>query len=372
MGRRWVYGATQALERGAIGLVVRDETFAVPGSLNYIRLINTASYSSGIPTVTTGDDLGDILDDLDEIFNGSYPSKNVTLVNGDDNPWWGINVVGFTFFSIFIGFLAILAASMAIYKINNITTRTGTFFSVPIFCLYVEAIANTVRAIYVVIDPLYSRRIFPKLIHDVLYVGLTSLSLTTTVLIAFYWHDILNSSTALRERHKYGTQRLLIPSIFIVSTFVVVEITGGIILAFLDFGSIYLAYQLVLFLASLVSAGYLLVMGSIVVHRLNTVQAKSKILTRIKHITVQIMISSLCIFIYAITTIFTAFPSYRTPNGFFITWTIYWIALVITSLLQISAIRKRPQQNVPSSSGGELNEISTSTNLPISTNQTHL
>mmetsp|Transcript_19510 Transcript_19510/g.21697 ORF Transcript_19510/g.21697 Transcript_19510/m.21697 type:complete len:251 (+) Transcript_19510:133-885(+) len=227
-------------------------------------------------------------------------------------------------------------------------------------CLYIEVVANTVRGIYVIIDPLYSRRIFVIPIHDFFLYGMISLSLTTTVLIAFYWHEMLRNVKVMKETSSNNSRRFFIPCVSLVTIFILLEISGGIIGATSQFGDLRLIFEIVIFLASITAASYLLVMGWLVLKRLNKVENsnKSKKLRLVRNITIQLMSSSLFTYLFSTTSILAAFNVIFYPIGNLIGTFIFWVPLICVSITQISAIRRKP-------SGTSSKQI---TEMPITTN----
>jgi len=113
----------------------------------------------------------------------------VTIINGDNNAW------GDMFKSwIFTLVSRIILPVFALCCFYVATIRFIGYWKfepskLALFCLFVEAITNLVRAVYTIIDPFTSQNIFPFQVHRILLMITTPWSLGTSMLIALYWAE---------------------------------------------------------------------------------------------------------------------------------------------------------------------------------------
>jgi len=348
----WGKKYDEARRKGAIAIILTSHVFEA-GLLNYARytILNEPVHllKPGLPTVEgSGDDFKDAFYLLLTKYEGSYLEFPCTLSSTDKNPWKHYAFYGSLFISLGIGFLCLLALFLALYKIYIIGKYNGLEITVPLACLYIEVFANTLRSIFILVDPIFMRRLFPVTLWSFMSLGLISLSLATTVLLAFYWHGLLFNANVSQNNSPFGNQKLLIPSIVVITIFVLLDITNGILWSFGKSLTLIKVFNSILFVASFASGVYLVVTGSLVLWKIS--RAQTRTLKMLRMITIQIMASSVFIFFVAITGLVSVFGVFTGPGGFITLFIIHWIPLLLISITQISAIRRKPKQQTSSSS----------------------
>jgi len=99
-----------------------------------------------------------------------------------------------------------------------------------LFCLFVEAITNLVRAVYCIVDPFFSQNIFPWPVSRMLVFITVPWSLSTSLLIALFWAESLNQLTSV----KIGfLSRYKVRFFVILVLFILLELLGSIVTAFI-------------------------------------------------------------------------------------------------------------------------------------------
>jgi len=340
----WGYEYAEARRRGAIAIILTSYVFEA-GILNYARYTNLNEpmrlLKPALPTVEgSGDEFKESFYLLGYATNGTFLEFPCTLSRQDPNPWKGVAFYGSLFISLGIGFLCLLALFMACYKIY-ITAKSeeGLRLTIKLGCLYIEVFANTLRSIFIIIDPIFMRRIFPVTVYSFMYLGLVSLSLATTVLIAFYWHEWLLSI----RPSKYQLNKFLIPSIIVVTILVLLDMTNGILWSAGKSLTLIKACYLGLFIASFASGLYLLITGSVVLRGLYKGRDSFVVKAKIK-ITILILLSAIFIFLSSITSVISMFGIFTSPAGFISLYIAHWVPLVMISITQISAIVPKQQE----------------------------
>jgi len=342
----WGYLVAEAIDKGALALVISETFSKVAGGLSYLRINkNQAPELTAIPTVEAGDDLAQILKVLNTPKNGTYPSFMVTLHRTDSNPWSGINEFGFYYFSVIAGTLAVAAVFIACHKLRIITKRNGLKFSLSHTCLIIEIFANTLRALYIIIDPIYSRRIFPKALHDFAITVLPSLSLATSVIIAFYWHEMLHNVKELRQHTRHNVHKFLIPCVSVIFIIILVDFSIAFVLAFGYANYVYQAALALYLIATTCVVSYLLFNGTRVLIALYKVTHKTPEVLKIKQITSQLMFSAVFSILAMIISLMGAAPFFRYPAGWFFVWSCLWICIIAADITQITAIRRKPKSD---------------------------
>jgi len=167
----WEKNVQKIYEGHGIAAVLFRKHLKTAGFLNYFKSNHQLAMS--LQSVELGKYDGYKITDFFK-ENGNT-TLNVTL-SSDKNPWRAQKEVGSIFWSIIMSGLSLLCIMYASYKLY-FSLRFMAIWSLMNWCLALEIFSNFVRFWYVVIDPLYSRRIFINGIQELFISGLPSFTL---------------------------------------------------------------------------------------------------------------------------------------------------------------------------------------------------
>jgi hypothetical protein len=211
--------------RGALGVIIGDGKIPrPPGSASF---------------VLDGTSLDDVYLSAWHISNANLTKLAGILANGSfvinatvdpfgENPWLAWNETFMPFFSVFLGlfsaFLIAFSAASLVFKIQSHGTRQ----KLPIICLVLIICGNILRLLYVAVDPIFSRQIYPFSATHALWTLSQPFTLTVTILITFYWHDIIHG-LSLNVNQLVG--RFKVPFFIVIGLLFFSEISFGILRA---------------------------------------------------------------------------------------------------------------------------------------------
>jgi hypothetical protein len=125
------------------------------------------------------------------IRNGTQVLLVATM--GDPNAWvtFYTGPAGIVFAVVFVSISAVLAI-FAMVKIVLILRAGMKVLSVPVIALFIEFFASVLRC-FVTVDIIGAFRFLPWPAHTVISVTGIPLTMSATILIAFYWHEMISS-----------------------------------------------------------------------------------------------------------------------------------------------------------------------------------
>jgi len=143
---------------------------------------------------------------------------------------------------------------------------------------------------------------------------------------------------------RFQLNKLLVPSIVVVTIFVLLDMTNGVLWSFGKSLALIKYCYAILFVASFASGLYLLITGSLKLRLLCKGRTDSIEIKRRKKITMHSMLSAIFIFLSSITSVISVFGVFSTPAGFLTLFIAHWVPLVMISITQISAIVPKQQE----------------------------
>jgi len=231
-------------------------------------------------------------------------------------------------------------------------------------CLFIEALTNLVRAVYLFIDPFLSSNVFPFQAHRILVFVTIPWSISTSLLIALFWAEAVTRSTPVKIEF---LQRFKVHFIVFLVVFVLLEQFASILHAFrLRFIRVPLVTFVALLgmCAQLFVALVFFVFGSRVLKILQrgismvaNVGEAIKQKSKLRKMTKRIIGSGVGMLIFVFAAAVAGSSIFDAPYGQFFSYAAAYTGLQITSIFQIVVFQtipsKRsvvPQSSVPVSS----------------------
>ena len=267
---------------------------------------------------------------------------SITITSNDRNPWGELYQ---TWYYVLVtrALLPIFALCCCYFALDRYVIYKALGRSrIAIMCLAIEAITNLVRAVYCAIDPFVSQQIFPFPVHRILVFISVPWSLSTSMLIAFFWAEALAITTTIKGQL---LSRFKPHFVGFLAMFILLELFSSIVHGFrLTFIRIpiILATALLGVCAQLVVAVLFFIYGFKVLKVLRRGIAISneaqKRTAQMRRMTKRILGSGVGMIIVVISATLFGTPIFFTPYGRFLCYVSVYIGLQITSIFQIFEI----------------------------------
>jgi len=282
------------------------------------------------------------LDGLQEIL-GANLTLLITITSGDTNAWGEVyESLFFTLlFRVTLPIFSLCCFYFAVRRYTGYLRAKGS--KLALVCLLIEAITNLVRAVYCIIDPIFSQGILPWQVSRML-VGITvPWSLSTSLLIGLFWAESLD-----RVRAMDFLSRFKVHFIVLLVLFILLEL----------FASVLSSFMLVFFRIPMIKAGavlgvcmQLVVAFFFIVFGFKVLKMLSEDLemiasdierrrSRLKKMTRRILGSGIGMIMFASASVCLGTPLIQTPYGFVLLMFFMYSGLQITSVFQIFAFAK--------------------------------
>jgi len=197
-----------AQNAGAIAVVILR---TIDESLGILGYVDWQATGIQIPCVEIL--RGQIGDQLNSFLDGPI-NVNVTLTP-DDNEFKQFNETGaWVVLSIVIMVFCAICIGLASRKLYNFVKIYGFQLSVAQIVFVIEIICSLERMIYV-IDPYFTRRIWPYLVGDILLTFSPHFTFLANLMINFYWQEVL-SPTNFTVVILLNPYRWIILAVFII------------------------------------------------------------------------------------------------------------------------------------------------------------
>jgi len=253
---------------------------------------------------------------------------------------------GITFQIIFCLYSAANAV-MACYKLRKFIVAFGFNLSVPISCLLLELIASLERLFYT-IDPLGFRGYYGRVVSQVFLSLGTPFTLSSTLLVTFYWQEVLTRWSAAPASSMRNVNKMKIP--FIITSFIIfaTELGGSLGRSYGDgFDTIFLVNGVSMAIVCLGTSIFFIVVGIKVLRTVN--QVSSTRTKGVSRITKLLMVSggSLIGFVVGIACVVLP-SSWYTVGGTLASFSIAYFFINTASLSQIMAFEAPAVSKTPS------------------------
>jgi len=305
-------------------------------------------YSSSASDVAKLEAVLQDLDGLQETLSANL-TLLITITSGDTNAWGEVyESLFFTLlFRVTLPIFSLCCFYFAVRRYIIYLQAKGS--KLALVCLLIEAITNLVRALYVIIDPIWSSGVLPWEVTRMLVAITVPWSLSTSLLIGLFWAESLG-----RVRTVQFLSRFKIHFILLLVLFILLELLAGIIHAFrivliripIIVVSALLGMSMTLVVAFLfLGFGYkVLKMLSQDVGMISIAVRRRK--TSLRRMTRRIVGSGIGMLIFAAASFSVATPLIRTPHGFVLIMFSSFMGLQITSVFQIFAFSKPRSRSV--------------------------
>jgi len=210
--------------------------------------------------------------------------------------------------------------------------------------LFIHIISNGIRSVVLFIDPIFSQRVFLYEISTFVNTITFPLETITLLLIAFYWFTLIDDSH-IGVYSFLGT--FSIPFGISGAIILIQEIVGGIIriLNIPEGLQFIIILNAVLYLIIVVpSTIFFFILGFIVLGK--TKELTSQTAKDLRRITVRIMVSGIFLILWLIPIILTVTNLlFVTPEAYSTIWFFLYGFLLISSLVQLSALQSPRKRN---------------------------
>lgn len=270
-----------------------------------------------------------------------YGNVTVQITSDDPNPWTemfssGAMIAFQVLQPIFIGLNIVYAT----YKQVRWVQVKGVERSVPQTVLWFELIANLLRFLAVIVDPIQSRVIFPVLLNQMLYTLSWPFSIMSFLLISFYWHELLRK---IKIRMNKFLDKLRVVFWIIFGLLLALELATAIArgLAF-AVGTFVLVSGIIYIVIVLATAVFFLTTGIRIMLILNKAKdvasAPEHRKKLVRSTTYLIFVSSSVLICWAIMVAVGGLTTLLwVPWGFYSIWFVVFTLLAVVSASQISA-----------------------------------
>lgn len=258
---------------------------------------------------------------------------------------------GLIFFSVFLSLMAFTNVVISLWRLANFIRAFGVAFTLAQMIMTMILISNILKLVYLAVDPIFSRNIFSYMASQVLNTMTFPISAITTLLITFYWHEVLKKTSA-KAYFNLHKKRFIIPSIIFSILIFALEISTSVLRGFQYNVQTISIVATSSFLAVLVVVNiYCLYIGGRVLHQISKSPSskKSKRTNRLKTTTRYIIAS-------AITTTFTIpflvliwTDAFRNPPVFIAVYFFLFFFLTLGDFFKLLAFGT-PSSSVKTSS----------------------
>jgi len=342
--------AQKLAEYGAVGMVIVQYDGQV-GS-NYI--LDDGEHA--IPSVSIA--LYDGIR-IREHFHGKTTASNITavLITTDRNPWWHLTEgpAGIIIQIVLISYV-LVCIIFALYKLNLFIQYKGIELSVSQVCLSLDIIASILRLIFC-INPFTFHDFWPTIVSTIIGNVSIPVAMAGTLLMTFYWNDILNSSTGAGLKN---LKKMKIPYAIAVGVMSLAVIISSCVSALGGQGTVWNAIVLVV---------AVLVLTAVAIFFLHTGRKVVRLLERgstlrqtksdaVRKLTVLLMTAGGAIIWYNISFILLVTPANQiSPGPSLFLVVFHLLAAISTSFFQILAFQS-PKTLASSRSSGPMSRSS--------------
>jgi len=293
----------------------------------------------GVPAIEVS--LSGALDMYDRLDKGELTF--VSMKKSDDvNKWYdSFKNGGMIWYSVSLSIITLINVILSAWRLQNYIAKVGVTFSLAQTILGLILISNIVKLIVVSVDPIYSRHIFGYLASTILNTITFPISLLTTLLITFYWHEIITMSSS-KVYVNIRRKMFVIPAIIFTVSIFILEVASSVVRG-LQFTVMKLANASTgLFIALLAIINiYCFVIGYSVIKRLNRssgVKNESK-KTKLTNVTKGVMLgaASTMLTIPFLSIIFYFMKTFARPDIFILVFYFCYFFLSVGDTFKILA-----------------------------------
>jgi hypothetical protein len=329
------------VDRKAAGVAVATghSPLDIPGLYNYVRGLETF-FDVSLPVVIVSQP------NYDKLYGWiADEGRNITarILSTDVNPWDATMLSGaMIFYSVFMSAFTGTCLGLAIYKLIMFVRVKGCQESIPQTILVMEIVANTIRFIASVVDPLQSRAVLPYVVSQMLFTTSWPFVIINLLLVSFYWHELMTKTSM---KINSFLSRLRIPFWCIFAVILALEIVASLLRAL---GLNLNTFRLVMGVCYIVIAVACCVFYAVTGLRLTKLMRKaSKELmasSRVKRLTrtskfIYSLIAGVVIWLIAVV-IGGLTNTFWIPWGYFGVWFACFFGTTFISLMQILAIHE--------------------------------
>ena len=184
---------------GAIGLIDVDD-FG-PGFMVYFAdCLGCEDLSDFYMFSTTSSKALSLANNLIEAESLIYEQDIAIRVEYSSNPWQAIVTSGaWIFYQVASALVALFSTEEAARRFYGIGKPKKFKPSIPLFCLFTEAIANTLRLIGYSVDPLGSHRLMGPLGQQIFYTIPLPFTMIATLMLVFFFHELSSGASMNKD-----------------------------------------------------------------------------------------------------------------------------------------------------------------------------
>lgn len=290
----------------------------------------------------------------DELKNG-HPVYILMEYDEEYNIWYEqFNTGVMIFFSVFLGLMTLSNVVIAIWRLANFISTYGLTFSLAQTIMAMVLVSNFFKLIYISIDPIFSRNIFGYMASQVLSTITFPISAITTLLITFYWHEVLEKTSA-RVYFNLHNKKFIIPAIIFSVGILTLELTTSILrgLQYNTQNLIYVNSGVFIAVLAIVNT-YCIYIGLKVTSQVskNPSTKKSHRTKKLKQTTHYIIASAVSTSLTIPFLVLTLTSAFRTPAVFIASYFFLYFFLTLGDLFKLFAFGIPASRiKTPSSSG---------------------
>lgn len=210
-------------QNGAVAVVMVHDGIALPG-----RSIFNVDGSKGEGIHIPAFEIGSVAAEALPLI---YPSEDTRInitIHSTGNEWLYIpenhlDVI----FSVVIGAASAWCVGLAIYKLVLFARVRGRFTrGIPQTCLTLHLVANSIRLLYMVVDPLGFRRVWTYFADNILFTITFPITIVASLLMSLYWVEAMTSASLAVYP---GLKKMKVPFIIFSVALGVLEIASDIL-----------------------------------------------------------------------------------------------------------------------------------------------
>jgi hypothetical protein len=352
--------------RGARAVIISAPPLFGPGQASYVL---DGSSEEGVTLSAWHVSYADYAKMAEVLLKFPNETVSATLNPNGENPWKHTNDTWMIFVQISLTLFTVANLSLAIWRLVEHVKADGCHTRLPQACLGLIITGNIIRLIYVAVDPLWSRAIYPLPLEHLLWTLSHPFSLAVTILITFYWHDVMHGMS-LNINQMLG--RFKIPFIVVIVILFGIEIGFGITRALISVTGVPVAIMIVVnsIIYSIVCFGFAIfffVTAAKLMRILNKKShgEKSKRARTLRRMTTRVVVIGACLLSHVIIFVLLANTSLSVvPSSSAVIWFFSFLILCVQDLFQILALVPKPQKT--SSMRNSSNRTTSQNNEPLS------
>jgi len=283
------------------------------------------------------------------LFNTTMLGPVVVKISPfDENHWTTVfKSPGFGIWRVVLFSLAIYNLITAIIKESLFISRKRLEFNVAQITLLVQIVSHAVRSLVLFLDPIFSQQVIIFEIATFLNTITFPIEVITSLLIAFYWFGLIDDS-------HIGVYQFLgklnIPFAISGTIILLQELAGGVIRV-LNLGvglQVIIIVNAILYLVIYVPAIiFFFVIGALVLQK--TKELRDRLSKKLRRVTVRIMFSGVLLLLWLVPICLTVTDYlFLTPESYVTLWFFLQFFLLLSSLIQLSALQV-PRKDNPDS-----------------------